>query len=199
VLEHAVGILLLGFIPLTVGGTVLSGSLVKSLLPPDYHDSGFLLALGIWRAPLLSLAFLYQSALIAMNRESAGLRLLLGGAVASGPSISIFLWLFGLPGACVSVLLIGLVLAVAGYACLVGERRAPTTLRQLLKPMLGATVMVPFCLWLERFHVVAAILGGAVVYLAVILALGVRKDLGLFWPKPATVPQCDSTRAVRPG
>jgi hypothetical protein len=65
--------------------------------------------------------------------------------------------------------------------------------------MLGATVMVPFCLWLERFHVVAAILGGAVVYLAVILALGVRKDLGLFWPKPATVPQCDSTRAVRPG
>jgi hypothetical protein len=57
--------------------------------------------------------------------------------------------------------------------------------------------MVPFCLWLERVHVVAAILGGAVVYLAVILALGVRKDLGLFWPMPATGPRCDSARAER--
>ena len=39
------------------------------LLPLDYPDSALLLAVGIWRAPVLSLAFLYQAGLIAMNRE----------------------------------------------------------------------------------------------------------------------------------
>ena len=178
-LDKAVRILMLGFVPVTVGGTVLADSLVRFLLPAEYHSSGFLLALGIWRAPLLSLSFLYQSALISMNRESAGLRLLVGGAIASGPCIAIFVRLFGQPGACVAANLIGLTLVVAGHYCLGRERRAPAAHHHLWKPLVAAAVMVPCCLWLEKTHVTVAILGGAIVYLAALWALGVREDLGM--------------------
>ena len=45
--------------------------------------SAVLLAIGVWRAPLLTLAFLYQTTLIALNRECSGLRLLLARALSA--------------------------------------------------------------------------------------------------------------------
>ena len=77
-------------------GTVLAGPIVRMLLPSEYQDMSVLLAIGIWRAPLLSLAFLYQTALIATNREAAGLRLLVGGAAAAAPCIALGYWAFGM-------------------------------------------------------------------------------------------------------
>ena len=66
-----------------------------------------LLALGIWRAPLLTLAYLYQTTLIAVNRESVGVRRCSRRRWASGPLVAVLRMLFGLPGAAVGVLLIG--------------------------------------------------------------------------------------------
>ena len=50
------------------------------------RGAGFLLALGIWRAPLLILAYLYQITLIALNRETVGVRTLVAGALAIVPA-----------------------------------------------------------------------------------------------------------------
>ncbi len=70
-----------GLVPVAVGCTVLADPLVHLFLPQAYAGAGFLLALGIWRAPLLILAYLYQTTLIALNRESVGVRTLVAGAI----------------------------------------------------------------------------------------------------------------------
>jgi O-antigen/teichoic acid export membrane protein len=178
-LDVAVRVLMMGFMPVAVGGTVLAEPIMKYLLPSEYHSMAILLAIGIWRAPLLSLAFLYQTALIAMNRETAGLRLLVGGALASAPCIALSYFRFGMPGASCAVLGLGLVLVVAGFLCLAREGRAPAMHHHLVKPLLASLVMVPFCLWLKDVSVPAAVVAGAVVYAAVLASIGGFR--GLSW------------------
>lgn len=171
-LDALVRVLTLGLVPLAVGATVLAVPLVRFLLPESYSEASTLLALGIWRAPLLTLAFLYHTALIAQNRESAGVRLLAVGAIGSGPLVALMLWQFGLTGAAAAIVLIALSLVLAGYGCLAGEDRQPAWHHHLARPLAASLVMVPFCLLLVRWHVLAAVLGGALVYTLALAALG---------------------------
>jgi O-antigen/teichoic acid export membrane protein len=171
-LNALIQVLMLVLVPIAVGGAVLAVPLVRFLLPRDYAGAGLLLALGIWRAPLLTLAYLYQAMLIAMNRESVGVRLLLAGALGSGPLVTLLCCLFGLPGASVAVLLIALGLVLAGYGCLASEGRQPAWHHHLARPLAASLVMVPACLVLEHCHVLAAVAGGAVTYVVTLTALG---------------------------
>ena len=163
--------LMLGLVPLSVGATILAGPLVQFLLPA-FQGAGPLLALGIWRAPLLTLAFLYHMTLIALNRESAGVRLLAAGALASGPLVGLLLWQFGLTGAVSGILVIALSLVVAGYSCLAREHRQPAWHHHIFRPLMASLVMVPVCLILLRWHVLAAVLGGAIAYIVVLATIG---------------------------
>ncbi len=181
-LNNLVRALAIGMIPLAVGTSVLAGPLVAAILPGVYADSGILLAIGIWRAPLLTLAFLYQTALIASNRESSGVWTLGLGALGSVPLVAASLFWFGLPGASVGLALIALVLVVAGYACLAREGRQPAWHHHLFKPLCASMVMVPVCLALLPVHLLAAILGGAMAYSVALTAIG-----GL---------RCDDLRAI---
>ena len=173
--------LTLGLVPLAVGATILSGPLVRFLLPASYEGAGILLALGIWRAPLLTLAFLYHTALIALNRESAGVRLLAAGALGSGPLVALLLWRFGLTGAAFAIVAIALSLVIAGYGCLAREHRQPAWHHHLARPIAASIVMVPVCLILLRWHVLAAVIGGAMAYLIALAGLGGlrRADLAI--------------------
>jgi O-antigen/teichoic acid export membrane protein len=170
-LNGLVQVLMIGLVPVAVGGSLLAGGLVD-LLPKEYEGARVLLAIGIWRAPLLTLAFLYQTTLIAVNRESIGVRLLLLGAVCSGPVVALSCWKFGLPGVSVAVVLIALALVIAGYGCLAREQRQPAWHHHLARPIAASLVMVPACLFLQRYHVLAAVAGGAAVYVLVLFALG---------------------------
>ena len=171
-LNALIQVLMLVLIPIAVGGALLSVPLVRFLMPRDYSGASLLLALGIWRAPLLTLAYLYQSTLIAVNRESVGVRLLLAGAVLSGPLVAVMCSVFGLPGASTAVLLIALGLVVAGYSCLAREGRQPAWHHHLGRPLAASLVMVPVCLLLAQWHVLAAVAGGAVSYAVTLTALG---------------------------
>ena len=86
-LDSLVEVLMTALVPIAIGTTVLAGPLVR-LLPEDYAGAGLLLALGIWRAPLLILAFLYQTTLIAMNREAVGVRSLVLAAIGIVPLVA---------------------------------------------------------------------------------------------------------------
>jgi O-antigen/teichoic acid export membrane protein len=165
-------VLTLVLVPIAVGGALLAIPLVRFLLPGDYAGASLLLALGIWRAPLLTLAFLYQSTLIAVNRETVGVRLLLAGAAVSGPLVALACGRFGLPGASLAVLLIAFALVVAGYTCLAREGRQPAWHHHLLRPLAASLAMIPACLVLQHWHVLAAIGGGAVSYAVTLTALG---------------------------
>jgi O-antigen/teichoic acid export membrane protein len=170
-LNALVQVLVAGLIPVAVGGTILAGPLVR-FLPEKYAGAGFLLALGIWKAPLLNLAYLYQTTLIAVNREAAGVRLLLAGAIGSGPMAALFFWYFGLAGATAAVLIIALGLVVAGYGCLAREGRQPAWHHHLALPVVASVAMIPVCLLLQPVHVLAAIAGGILTYVPVLAALG---------------------------
>lgn len=171
-LDVLVRVLMTGFIPVAVGVTVLAGPIVRGLLRADYAGVALLLALGIWRAPLLGLAFLYQTSLIALNRESAGLRLLIFGAMGSAPIVAAMSWGFGLPGAAVAVLIIGLGLVVAGYLCLAREGRQPSWHHHVARPLLASAAMVPVCLALSGRMLLVPIVAGAATYLVTLTALG---------------------------
>lgn len=171
-LDAWVQVLVSGLVPIVVGVVILSGPLVRAILPLDYSEASLLLALGISRAPLLTLAFLYQAALIALNRESAGVRLLMAGAILSGPLVAVLRWRFGLPGAAASMVLIGLALVAAGHWRLACEGRQPAWHHHLARPLIAALAMVPVCLILNRWHLAAAVAGGAVTYLTVLGAIG---------------------------
>ena len=171
-LDALVRVLTLGLVPLAVGATLLSGPLVRFLLPESYSDASVLLALGIWRAPLLTLAFLYHTALIAQNRESAGVRLLAAGALGSGPLVALMLWKFGLTGAAFAIVMIALSLVIAGYSCLAREGRQPAWHHHLARPIAASAVMIPVCLILLRWHTLAAVIGGALAYAIALTAFG---------------------------
>lgn len=171
-LDALVRVLVLGLLPLAVGATVLAPSLVRYLFGPSYAEAGPLLALGVWRAPLLTLAFLYQTTLIALNRESSGVRLLLFGAAGSVPLVVSMRHCFGLPGASAASVLIGLLLTVAGHRRLAVLGRQPAWHHHLARPLGATAVMVPVCLVLVRAHVLLAVVGGALAYFAALAALG---------------------------
>ena len=131
-----------------------------------------MLALGIWRAPLLILAYLYQTTLIALNRESVGVRTLVAGAIGIVPLVALLRLSLGLPGASMGVLLIGLGLVLTGYGCLAREGRQPAWHHHLARPVLASLAMIPVCLALKHFHVLLAVAGGAITYVAFWVALG---------------------------
>jgi O-antigen/teichoic acid export membrane protein len=171
-LDSLVEVLVTGLVPVAVGCTVLAGPLMHLLLKKHYDGAGLLLAVGIWRAPLLILAYLYQTTLIALNREAVGVRSLIAAAVVIGPLVAVLRMTFGLPGAAVGVLLVGLALVLTGYGCLVREGRQPAWHHHLARPLAASMVMVPVCLALQRYHVLLAVVGGAATYIAMWLALG---------------------------
>ncbi|WP_235963635.1 oligosaccharide flippase family protein [Tautonia rosea] len=170
-LDGMVRALMLGLVPVAVGATVLADPLIGLLLGPEYAGAGLLLAVGAWRIPLLTLAFLYQSALIALNREAAGVRMLIGAAVLIGPLTAVFRLQFGLVGAAEAVLIVASLLTLAGYRRLRAEGRAPAWHHHLGPPLLASLMMVPVCLVLALWHVVPAVLGGAAVYLGTLVLL----------------------------
>ncbi len=171
-LDSLVEVLMTGLVPVAVGCTVLADPLVHLVLPSAYAGAGTLLAIGIWRAPLLILAYLYQTTLIALNRESVGVRTLVAGAIGIVPLVALLRLSLGLPGASLGVLLIGLVLVLTGYGCLAREGRQPAWHHHLARPVLASIAMIPVCLALNHFHVLVAVVGGAITYVAFWVALG---------------------------
>jgi O-antigen/teichoic acid export membrane protein len=171
-LDSLIEVLVTALVPLAVGGTVLAEPLMALVLPPEYSGAGFLLALSIWRVPLLILAYLYQTTLIALNREIVGVRSLVSAAVLIGPLIVGLRMALGMPGAVLGVLLIGLGLVLTGYSCLRREGRQPAWHHHLARPTIASLGMVPVCLILLKWHVLLAVFGGGIAYCSILLGIG---------------------------
>lgn len=171
-LDSLVEALMTALVPLAVGVTLLAEPLVGLLGSSDYDGAGLLLAVGIWRAPLLTVAFCYQTTLIALNRETVGVGSLVVAALGIGPLVYLMRCQFGLVGATAAVLIIGLALVVAGYQSLAREGRQPAWHHHLARPLLGSAAMIPVCLFLVRWHVVLAVVCGAATYGIVLVATG---------------------------
>lgn len=171
-LDGFVRFVMLAFVPVAVGTTLIARPLVATLLGPDYAGAAPLLAIEVWRAPLLSIAFLYQSALIALNKESVGVRVLLAGVLASIPLTIACRVAFGLSGAAAASVIAALVLALAGYERLRWEGRQPAWHHQLAQPGIAAAAMALSILLLRGVPILVVIPVAALVYLGVLFAVG---------------------------
>jgi O-antigen/teichoic acid export membrane protein len=171
-LDSLVEVLMTGLVPVAIGCTILADPLAHLVLPAEYTGAGLLLALGIWRAPLLILSYLYQTTLIALNREAMGVRTLVIAAVVIGPLVMVLQGVFGLPGAALATLIVGFCLVLAGYGCLAREGRQPSWHHHLGRPLLASLAMVPVCLALKERHVLLAVAAGATTYTVAWIALG---------------------------
>lgn len=167
-----VRVLMVGMVPVTIGIMVMAQPLVQMLLPPEYAEAGLLLAIGIWRAPLLTLASLYQTSLIALNRADSGVRLLLAGAIGSGPLVALSRWSLGLPGAAVAMIVTGLALVVAGHRLLARDGRAPVWHHHAFRPLLASLPMTAVCLLTFHQPVLWTIALSGLAYVATLAALG---------------------------
>lgn len=171
-LDKLVAILASALLPLAVGAGLLADKLTAFLLLPEYSHVGTLLAIGVWRAPLLTVAFLYQSALIALGRERGGVRLLVVGAAVTGPLVALGSRFFGLVGAISAATLSAFLLAAAGYHALAAAGCAPKRHHHLLRPIVACLVMAPVSLAASRLHVLAGVGLGGLAYAATLLAIG---------------------------
>lgn len=197
-LATLVRVLISAYIPLAVGTSLLAEPLIRFLFNHSYAGAAPLLAIAIWRVPLLSLAFLYQLALIALNRESTGMRLLMIGAVGTVPLTLALRMLEGLPGAAIAAVLTAGALAAGGYWRIAREQRAPAWHHDAIKPVAAASIMGLACVLASQFHVALAVLTGLVVYPVALALLGgiSRSDLRMLWPaRHATQPNSQPVSA----
>ena len=171
-LDALVRALAIVMVPVAVGTVVLSGPLVRTLFKPSFAPAGLLLALGVWRAPLLMLAYLYQTALIALDRETAGVRFPAIGLVAATAGAVVLERSFGLAGAAVAVPMCGLGLATAGYFRLRAEGRAPAWHHHVARPLAASAFMGVVSLFALRAGVAAAVPAGAATYVVALIILG---------------------------
>ncbi len=201
-LDSLVEALMTLMIPLAVGVTLLAEPLVGLLGSSDYDGAGLLLAVGIWRAPVLTVAFCYQTTLIALNRETVGVGSLVVAALGIGPLVYLMRTQFGLVGATAAVLIVGLMLVLAGFHSLAREGRQPAWHHHLGRPLIASLAMAPVCLFLVRWHVVPAVLGGALTYLLVLLATGgldrTRHWRAAFHPIDAPTPALAAAEGAGP-
>ncbi|MDX2036078.1 MAG: oligosaccharide flippase family protein [Isosphaeraceae bacterium] len=171
-LDRLVRLLVLLFLPAAVGATVLAGPISGVLFPRDFEASAILLAVGIWRAPLLVIAFLYQGALIALNRESTASRYVYAAAAISPPAIAVGLFAFGLVGASAAMVVVSAGLLAAAYARLAAERRAPAWHHHVARPLAACAAMSAAAIPIARWSPAAAIVAGGVVYIVALFVTG---------------------------
>ncbi len=172
-LDSLVEVLMTGLVPVAVGCTILADPLVHLVLPSAYAGAGTLLALGHLAGTTadsgLSLPDDVDRARIASRSECARWWPGRSESFRWSPLLRLT---FGLPGASLGVLLIGLGLVLTGYGCLAREGRQPAWHHHLARPVLASLTMIPVCLALKHFHVLLAVLGGAITYAAFWVALG---------------------------
>lgn len=171
-LDNAVRVLAMLFVPAAVGTTMLAGPLVEFLFGADFAPAAGLMALIIWRTPLHLLASLYQRTLIAFNREAVGLRLLFLLTAAGVPAIFAAAWLGGADAAAAAGLGLELLIVVTLWGLLRAMERAPAGHHGLLRPAAASAVMAA-ALWASAdWPLLVRIPGGMAAYAVALVAVG---------------------------
>jgi O-antigen/teichoic acid export membrane protein len=91
-------------VPGTLLVSLFSGPIVGFLFSADFADAAPLLAIGIWRVPIMVVGSIHLTALVATHREREGVRILSGCLAVAVPLVIVAHANFGLEGtACAMV------------------------------------------------------------------------------------------------
>ncbi|MEZ4414400.1 MAG: flippase [Gemmatimonadota bacterium] len=162
-------------LPAAVGGIVLSGGIIGLAFGERYAQSASALAWLLPSVPLVLMRGVSTMALIARGREDRVLRINL---IATGVNLALNFALIpglGILGAALSTVGTETVRLAAAFGHARAEGFGLTFLRRLWRPLVAAAVMA-VALHVAGLHTLLAVPAGALVYGAVLTALG-----GLRW------------------
>ncbi len=104
-------------VPVTIAVSLLSHTIVRMLFTEDFQDAGPLLAIGIWRVPIMAVGSIHLTALVAMHRERLGLAIMTVCLSISLPIVILAHAYFGLEGTAAAMLVTATLAALAtGFA-----------------------------------------------------------------------------------
>lgn len=159
-------------LPLALGATIIAPQLFALVYPAEFAPAVPAFQVLVWLVPCLMLAGHFRQALIAANLQRLDL-LWVGLSAALNVALNLLLIPFyGLVGASLAIVVAEFALAVLGYIS-IARRVVPLAIAgRLLRPLLAAMLMAGV-VWLLRASSAPLSIGvGALVYFALLFALG---------------------------
>jgi len=95
----------MGFIvPATFMLSLMSHWIVRALFTAEFQEASPLLAIGIWRVPLMAMGSIHMTALVATHRERLGLAIMSGCLAIALPVVILSHTVYGLEGTAAAML-----------------------------------------------------------------------------------------------
>ncbi|MEO6527274.1 MAG: flippase [Gemmatimonadaceae bacterium] len=187
------------YLPVVVGGVLLARPIMTWLFGVEFTSSALPLRLLILSLPFSALSDPLRSVLLALHRQADILRAVAGAATVTIVSGLVLCPRFGAEGASSAVLAGEVTLFALTWISVRRHGVQLPIVEPLLRPLVAVVVMATAVQLLGNHELVSIILASAVVYVAVLLAVGgvTVADLhALDTPKGATdVPSGETPRA----
>jgi O-antigen/teichoic acid export membrane protein len=179
VMNIAVKMLLAGFLPIAVGGTLIAAKLIRAVYGEAYGQSVVPFEILVWAGILMTLIFLFNKFLISVEGERTAMAVSFVGCIVNVILNVPLIGRFGIVGAAIATIVTEIVVfaGVYYYANALVEVRVLT---QAIRPFIAAIGMGG-TVWLVMEHVsispvylttVVYILTGGVTYFVFLLAVG---------------------------
>jgi O-antigen/teichoic acid export membrane protein len=172
ILDGVVRLVVMASVPLVVGVLVFGGPVVGLIFGGEFRGTGRYLSMGIARAPIFVMAYLYMTTLVALNRESRGVWIQVAAAISAVVLVCMGRWLMGPEGAILGMLATGVGVWVAGYWSLRELGRAPGWHHHVWRPIVAGFLMWVVGVRSEGMGLALGMLLSVVCYVVVLVGLG---------------------------
>ncbi len=170
------GAMLAVFLPIAVGGTLLSSQLTRFFYGAKYAATAKPLTILFWYVLLSALSISFSNALLAINEDRPYITALTGGALIDVALIAFMVPKWGVTGAAVAMVIAELFIFL--YLAVQARRKLKIDFIQVrtLLPILIATLAMTAAVWALREHLMVL-----VVMVCAALIYGVVLGIGFFF------------------
>jgi len=163
--------LLIVSLPITVGTTLIAGKLIPLLFGSEYAPSIVALQILIWFLPFSYVNSVTQYVIIALNRQRfLTFAFLIGASFNLLTNLAVIPY-WGINGAAVVTIISEIILLIPFLYVVMKELGRIPLLQLAWRPTLAALVMGAVLFPLRQLNLLIIIILGAVIYLAVLVAL----------------------------
>jgi O-antigen/teichoic acid export membrane protein len=160
-----------GTLPVAAGGTIVAGALVAAIFGDGYVNAALVLKILLWTIPFALMREVATAGLMSRSGEVAVLRFTSWTALASlALNLVLIPWL-GLAGAAIAAVATEIVRFAAALVLAEVGGFSPANPVRFWKPLAAGAAMTAVLVF-ANFGVVAEVLLGVIVYLALLAALG---------------------------
>jgi len=167
-------LLILG-LSVAVGTTLLASEIINLIYGDQYANSGPVLAVLAWNLPGFFLAMLLGYALGAIHRQGTVARFSIAATVLNVALNFVLIPLWGAVGAALAYASFGIMVSAAMFWVVHRDLNFRLGRQQLIRIVLANAVMAGCVVLLKTLGLVVAIIGGAGIYIVLLVVLRVVK------------------------